>query len=103
MRVSGWKKGNGCQPPVSRDAAPPAAQARPHPLRPAPGLAPPLALPGSRGSRGSLPITLGPDPSCAAAARGATGKPRPLFVGALAQRCEERPRRSPQPQPNAPV
>ena len=81
----------------------PAVRARPHPLRPAPGLAPPLALPGHRGSRGSLPITLGPDRSCAAAARGATRKSRPLLLRALGWRCEERPRRSPQAQPAAPA
>lgn len=69
----------------------------PAPLRPAPGLAPPLALPGRQGSRGSLPITLGPDPSCAADARGATAKSRPLLLGAPRRRCEERPRRSPRP------
>lgn len=75
MKVPGWKEGNGRQPPVSTDAASPAAQALPHPLRPAPGLAPPLALPGRRGSRGSLPITLGPDPSYAAGAVARRGTP----------------------------
>lgn len=91
---------------VSRQPEP--GPTRSAPPRPAPSLAPPPALPGRPGSRGSLPITRGPDPSCArVGARSCLWRHRQAQASTLERaqglRREEPSQREPPAQPAAPA